>query len=61
MRVYVSCSFSSNAALALVHAFICSRIDYFNTIHIGLPLGHIGQLKRATRTAATLVGVISKC
>ena len=56
----ISRSLSPNAALAVVHAFVCSRIDYCSAIYAGLPLGHIAELERVLRSAARLVGGFSK-
>jgi len=46
----------NNAVLTLVHAFVCSRIDYCNVIYDGLPLGCFAQLKHMLHTAATPAG-----
>ena len=56
----ISRSLSPNAALTVVHAFVCSRIDYCSTIYAGLPLGRIAQVERVLRAAARLVGGFSK-
>jgi hypothetical protein len=56
----ISRSLSPNAALALVHAFVCSRIDYCSAIYVGLPLERIAQLQRVLRAAARLIGGFSK-
>jgi hypothetical protein len=56
----ISRSLSLNASHALVHAFVCSRIDYCSSIYVGLPLGRIAQLERVLRAAARLVGGFSK-
>lgn len=53
-------SLSPDAALALVHEFVFSRIDYCSAIYVALPLGRIGKLERLLRAAAGLVGSISK-
>jgi len=52
----ISRSLSPNAALTVVHAFVCSRIDYCSTIYAGLPLGRIAQVEHVLRAAARLVG-----
>ena len=52
----ISRSLSPNAALAVVHAFVCRRIDYCSAIYAGLPLGHIAQVERVLRAATRLGG-----
>src|SRR5688572_21429693 len=52
----ISRSLSPNAALSVVHAFVCCRTDYCSAIYAGLPLGRIAQVERVLRAAARLVG-----
>jgi len=53
-------SFSHDAAVVLVHAFITSRIDHCCSVLTGLPLGLIGHLDRVLHSAARLIGHIPK-
>src|SRR6218665_243008 len=53
-------SFSHDAAVVLVHAFITSRIDHSCSVLVGLLLGLIGRLDRVLRSAARLIGHIPK-
>src|SRR6218665_1171405 len=53
-------SLSHDAAVVLVHAFVTSRIDHSFTVLVGFPLGLIGRLDLVLRSAARLIGHISK-
>ena len=46
---------SRQAAEALVHAFVTSKIDYCNSLLYGLPSTHIQKLQRVQNAAARLV------
>src|SRR5678816_3029665 len=48
-------SVSSSVFTTLVHAFICSRIDYCNSLLIGLPKVHLSPLQSVLNAAARLV------
>jgi hypothetical protein len=56
----VSRSLTHDATATLVHSFVITRIDYCSSLYIGLPAGRIGCLERVLRSAARLVGRISK-
>src|SRR6218665_236866 len=56
----ISRSLTPSAASTLVHAFVVSRLDYCGTLYHGLPACRTGFLNRVLRTAARLVGRISK-
>ena len=53
-------SLSTGAAVVFVHAFVTSRIDHSCSVLVGLPLGLIGRVDRVLRSAARLIGHISK-
>ena len=48
-------SVSSSVFTTLVHAFICSRIDYCNSLLIGLPKVRLSPLQSVLNAAARLV------
>ena len=56
----VSRSLSVSSATALVHAFVCCRLDYCSSLYIGLPLVRTNCLVRVLRSAARLVGGLSR-
>src|SRR6218665_3815219 len=56
----VSRSFTHQSRLTLVHAFVTSRIDCCCSLLAGLPLGTLARLGRVLRSAARLVGGLSK-
>jgi exonuclease III len=56
----ISRSLSPEAASTLVHSFVVSRLDYCSAIYDGLPACRLTCLDRVLRTAARLVGRISK-
>src|SRR6218665_2035487 len=56
----VSRSLSHQSRLTLVHAFVTSRIDCCCSLLAGLPLGTLARLDRVLRSAARLVGELSK-
>jgi hypothetical protein len=56
----VSRSLSVSSATALVHAFVCCRLDYCSSLFIGLPLVRTNCLVRVLRFAARLVGGLSR-
>jgi len=45
-------SVSSSIFATLIHAFICSRIDYCNSLLIGLPKIHLSPIQLVLNTAA---------
>jgi hypothetical protein len=50
------CSFlDENAVKTLVHATITSRLDYCNSLLIGIPSSQLDRLQRAQNTAARLI------
>jgi hypothetical protein len=44
----------------LTHAFVCSRLDYCSSLYVGLPQVRLNCLNRVLRSAARLVGGISR-
>src|SRR5688572_22967713 len=49
-----------HAITTLVHALICSRIDYGNAVYIGLPSTNTSKLQSILNAAACLIGGIAK-
>ena len=49
-----------HAVTTLVHALICSRIDYGNAVYIGLSLTNLSKLQTILNAAARLIGGIAK-
>src|SRR6218665_1991369 len=56
----VSRSLTHLSRLTLVHAIVTSRIDCCCSLQAGLPLGTLARLDRVLRSAARLVGGLSK-
>ena len=56
----VARSLSFSSASTLVHAFVCSRLDYCSSLYAGLPLFRLNYLDRIFRSAARLVGRIPR-
>ena len=56
----VARSLTFSSASTLVHAFVTSRLDYCSLLYAGLPGIRLGCLDRVMRSAARLVGHISK-
>src|SRR6218665_1792772 len=56
----VSRSLTSTAAATLVHSFVTSRLDYCSSLYIGLPATRLNCLDRVLRSAARLIGRVSK-
>src|SRR6218665_2059396 len=56
----VSRSLTHQSRLTLVHAFVTSHIDCCCSLLAGLPLGTLARLDRVLRSAARLVGRLSK-
>src|SRR6218665_3411969 len=56
----VSRSLTSTAAATLVHSFVTSRLDYCSSLYIGLPATRLNCLNRVLRSAARLIGRVSK-
>lgn len=56
----VARSLSASAASTLVHAFVCSRLDYCSSLYTGLPQVRLSSLERVLRSAARLVGSIPR-
>ena len=56
----VARSLSFSAASTLVHAFVCSRLDYCSSLYTGFPQARINSLLRVQRSAARLVGGCSR-
>ena len=46
---------STDTTKALVHAFVTSCVDYFNSLLYGLPASHLNKVQRVLNTAARLV------
>ena len=47
-------SVSSSTFTSIVYAFVCSRIDYCNSLLVGLPKVHLSPLQSVLNTAARL-------
>src|SRR6218665_378152 len=47
-------------AVALIHAFVTSRLDHCSSILVGLPMALIARLDRVLHCAARLIGRILK-
>jgi hypothetical protein len=56
----VARSLTYSSASTLVHAFVTSRLDYCSLLYAGLPGIRLGCLDRVMRSAARLIGHISK-
>jgi len=56
----VSRSLTHQSRLTLVHAFVTNRIDCCCSLLAELPLGTLARLDRVLRSAARLVGGLSK-
>ena len=46
---------STDGAVTLIHFFVCSRIDYCNSLLYGVPMYRLGKLQRRHNVAARLV------
>src|SRR6218665_856280 len=53
-------SLTFKAARSLMHAFICSRVDYCSAIYAGVEVAHVDQLQSVLNAAARLIGGIPK-
>src|SRR6218665_611077 len=51
---------TSTAAATLVHSFVTSRLDYCSFLYIGLPATRLNCLNYVMRSAARLIGRVSK-
>src|SRR6218665_2282894 len=49
-----------NVFKSLIHAFVCSRIDYCNSLHIGLPKSRLAPLQSVLNAAACLIALIPR-
>src|SRR6218665_2099773 len=58
-QVYSKICCLFDTAITLIHAFVTSRIDLCSLL-AGLPLGNLARLDRVLRSAARLVGGLSK-
>src|SRR3984885_15167889 len=56
----VTRSLSFASASLLVHAFVCSRLDYCSSLYAGLPLNKLNCLTKILRSSARLVREISR-
>src|SRR6218665_2264704 len=57
----VSRSLTTTAAATLVHSFVTSRLNYSSSsLYIGLPATRLNCLDRVLRSAARLIGRVSK-
>ena len=48
-------SVSSSTFTSIVHAFVCSRIDYCSALHVGLPKVRLSPLQSVLNAAARLI------
>src|SRR5688572_26781768 len=48
-------SVSSSTFTSIVHAFVCSRIDYCNSLFVGLPKVRLSPLQSVLNAAARLI------
>src|SRR6218665_1090033 len=55
-EVEIERSVSSHVFTSIVHAFVCSRIDYCNSLLVGLPKVRLSPIQSALNAAARLVG-----
>ena len=46
---------STDTTKALVHAFVTSRVDYYNSLLYGMPASHLNKVQRVLNAAARLV------
>jgi Reverse transcriptase (RNA-dependent DNA polymerase) len=53
-------SVSSSIFTTLVHAFVCSRIDYCNSLLVGLPKASLSPLQSVLNSAARLIARLPK-
>ena len=65
MKSHCTCGYTVNKPLffnteRLVHAFISSKIDYCNSILIGLPNEEIDKIQRVQNAAARLISGTKK-
>src|SRR6218665_221251 len=51
---------TSTTAAPLVHSFVPSRLGYCSSLYIGLPATRLNCLDRVLRSAAPLIGRVSK-
>src|SRR6218665_2563109 len=56
----VRCSVSMPVFKSMVHAFVCSRIDYCNSLLIGLPKSRLAPLQSVLNAAARLIARIPR-
>ena len=52
---YLINSASSSTVTSLIHAFICSIIDFYNSLRIGLSKILLGSIQFVLRVAARLI------
>src|SRR6218665_3243902 len=53
-------SLTSTAVATLVHSFVTSRLDCCSSLYIDLPATRLNCLNRVLRSAARLIGRVSK-
>src|SRR6218665_3667435 len=53
-------SVSSHVFTLIVHAFVCSRIDYCNSLLVGLPKVRLSPIQSVLNAAARLAGRLSR-
>src|SRR6218665_416837 len=51
----IRCSVSSHVFPSIVHAFVCSRIDYCNSLVVGLPKVRLSPIQSVLNAAARLI------
>src|SRR6218665_1762361 len=56
----VSRSLTSTAEATLVHSFVTSRLDHCSSLYFGVPATRLNCLDRVLRSAARLIGRVSK-
>src|SRR6218665_2660274 len=52
----IRCSVASHVFTPIIHAFVCSRIDYCNSLLVGLPKVRLSPIQSVLNAAAKLVG-----
>src|SRR6218665_1110892 len=56
----IRCSVFSHVFTSFVHAFVCSRIDYCNSLLVGLPKVRLSPIQSVLNAVAKLVGQLPR-